>query len=106
MSERRQIDLARYCQDHRERFLAGGLGPEAYPLAIFRKRARIVARQIPWDFVVETDRGPMVGHAGDYLVTNHPDDDSGSDLWTISRERLEATYELVDTIETGWVDES
>ena len=48
----------------------------------------------------------MVGHAGDYLVTNHPDDDSGSDLWTISRERLEATYELVDTIETGWVDES
>jgi hypothetical protein len=35
----------------------------------------------------------MAGKAGDYLVTNHPDDDAGSDLWTISAERMDNTYE-------------
>jgi hypothetical protein len=59
----------------------------------FRKTARIIAVQMTESFIVRTDRGPMEGSAGDWLVTNHPDDDAGSDLWTISNERMQATYE-------------
>lgn len=63
------------------------------PLGVFRKKARIVGVQAGADFTVETDRGVMEGKAGDWLVTNHPDDDPGSDLWSISDERMKATYE-------------
>jgi hypothetical protein len=59
----------------------------------FRKTARILAVQQTLPFIVYTDRGPMQGAAGDWLVTNHPDDDPGSDLWTISAERMASTYE-------------
>lgn len=59
----------------------------------FRKSARILAIQMLEPFTVETDRGVMAGVAGDWLVTNHPDDDPGSDLWTISEDRMRATYE-------------
>jgi hypothetical protein len=60
---------------------------------VFRKRARVLAIQLAAAFTVETDRGVMSGIAGDWLVTNHPDDDPGSDIWTISDERMRATYE-------------
>lgn len=59
----------------------------------FRKRARILAVPMDEDFVVVTDRGPMNGVAGDWLATNHPDDDPGSDVWSISAERMANTYE-------------
>lgn len=61
-----------------------------------RKTARIVAVQLFEPFRVETDRGMMAGQPGDWLVTNHPDDDAGSDLWTISSARMRETYELVE----------
>jgi hypothetical protein len=61
----------------------------------FRKNARILAVLQTIPFLVYTDRGPMQGQAGDWLVTNHPDDDPGSDLWTISAERMASTYEPV-----------
>ena len=55
----------------------------AHPEALaYRKRSRILAIQMQAAFTVETDRGPMKGSAGDFLVTNHPEDDPGSDLWT------------------------
>jgi hypothetical protein len=66
----------------------------------FRKTARIVAIQMTEHFSVRTDRGPMEGSAGDWLVTNHPDDDPGSDLWTISDERMKATYEPAELAAT------
>ncbi len=59
----------------------------------FRKKARVLAVEMAADFTVETDRGVMQGHAGDWLVTNHPDDDPGSDVWSISQERMTSTYE-------------
>jgi hypothetical protein len=62
----------------------------------YRKRARIIAVQQDQPFIVYTDRGPMTGQAGDWLVTNHPEDDPGSDLWTISAERMANTYEEVE----------
>ena len=62
----------------------------------FRKKARIIAFQMTEPFTVETDRGVMVGQSGDWLVTNDPRDDPGSDLWTISAERMANTYEMVD----------
>lgn len=75
-----------------DKVLARGLGEVA------RKTARILAISIPHDFVVETDRGVMTGEPGDWLATNHPDDDPGSDLWVISDERFQATYTLVDDL--------
>jgi len=64
---------------------------------VARKTARILAVSVPHDFVVETDRGPMEGAPGDWLVTNHPDDDPGSDVWAISDARFQATYALDDS---------
>jgi hypothetical protein len=62
----------------------------------FKKRTRIVALLMLGPFVVETEHGPVSGNAGDWLATNHPDDDPGSDIWPISDKRLRATYtELV-----------
>lgn len=61
----------------------------------FRKTARIVAIQSAIPFTVETDRGVMQGKAGDWVVTNHPEDDEASDVWSISDERMRATYEEV-----------
>jgi hypothetical protein len=60
---------------------------------VYKKRARILAVQLDKPFIVYTDRGPMQGSPGDWLVTNHPDDDPGSDLWTISAERMANTYD-------------
>lgn len=62
---------------------------------VARKSSRILATRMEKPFVVETDRGPMTGVPGDWLVTNHPDDDAGSDLWSISDERFKATYEVL-----------
>lgn len=60
------------------------------------KTARIIAYQLSTPFIVNTDRGPMQGQPGDWLVTNHPDDDSGSDIWSISDDRMKATYEVAE----------
>jgi hypothetical protein len=76
-----------YKQGDRDALLANPSGQA------FRKTARIIAIQQEHPFIVYTDRGPMTGQAGDWLVTNHPDDDPGSDLWTISAERMAGTYE-------------
>ena len=62
-------------------------------VVVARKRSRIIAVQQKRPFTVETDHGTMRGEAGDYLVTNHPDDDDSSDIWPLSRERFEASYE-------------
>lgn len=78
-------------QSDRRAILRGDLGQ----LTTHRKKARIVAVRMTRPFTVETDRGVMAGVPGDYVVTNHPDDDPGSDLWTISAERMAATYEEV-----------
>lgn len=69
---------------------------------LMRKVARIIAVRIDRPFLVETDRGPQAGKPGDWIVTNHPDDDSGSDVWSISDERMRATYEAVPLGETAW----
>lgn len=81
--------MTHYRQADREALLVRY--PDARP---YRKRSRILARRIFEDFTVETDRGVMQGRAGDWLVTNHPDDDAESDLWSISDERMCSTYEL------------
>ena len=62
---------------------------------VFRKTARIVGVRINRPFTVETDRGVMTADTGDWLVTNHPDDDPGSDVWSISNDRMESTYNVV-----------
>jgi hypothetical protein len=81
---------AQYTQDDRQGIIDAvlhhGFG------GILRKHARIVALQENQPFTVETDRGTMRGEAGDWIVTNHPDDDSSSDVWSISDERMQATY--------------
>lgn len=79
-----------FTQADRERILT------ALHAADYRKTSRIVAIEMAVPFIVETDRGPMTGEPGDFLVTNHPDDDPSSDLWTISAERMAATYEPAD----------
>lgn len=79
-----------YVEELRRRVLAEGQG------AVMSKRARIVAVTVPHAFIVHTDRGPMEGAPGDWLVANHPDDDPGSDIWTISDERMQATYRLTE----------
>lgn len=62
------------------------------------KAARLVAvRQID-PFVVETAQGTMRGEAGDFLATNHPSDDPGSDVWPVSAERFHATYVPADPV--------
>jgi len=66
-----------------------------------RKTARIIGRRLTEPFLVYTDRGPMQGSPGDWLVTNHPDDDAGSDLWTISAERMANTYVPAPTPHPG-----
>lgn len=71
-------------------YLFGGHNME---VRTFTKRARIMAVQMTRPFIVYTDRGPMTGVAGDWLVTNHSEDDPGSDLWSISDERMQSTYD-------------
>lgn len=66
------------------------------PTIVARKKARIVALKMDEPFTVATDRGLMRAEAGDWLVTNHPDDDPGSDVWSISAERMANTYEEVE----------
>lgn len=65
----------------------------------FVKTARIVALRIATPFIVQTDRGPMRGQKGDWLVTNHPDDDEGSDIWSISDARMRSTYSTAREVE-------
>ena len=77
-----------FTQDDRPALLSDGNAITA------RKTARILAVQVDAPFMVHTDRGPMSGMPGDWLVTNHPDDDPGADLWSISDERMKATYEM------------
>lgn len=60
---------------------------------VFRKRARLCAIRMGVPFEVETDQGIVSGEVGDWLATNHPDDDPGSDVWVVSAERMAATYE-------------
>ena len=79
-----------YTQADRDRLLAS---PKKRR---FRKVATIEAVQLDHAFVVLTDRGPMEAKAGDWLVTNHPDEDPGYDLWSISDERMRSTYEEVE----------
>lgn len=90
--------MTHYTQDDRQRLIDAVL--EDAEGGVFRKASRIIAVQQTEPFTVETDRGPMTGQAGDWLVTNHPEDDAGSDLWTISAERMSGTYveepEIVD----------
>ena len=74
-----------------------GLPPPGNGRAIlYRKIARILAIRMDTPFEVETEHGIIGGEAGDYLATNHPADDPGSDMWPISAIRMEATYEPVD----------
>jgi hypothetical protein len=61
----------------------------------FRKTARIIAVKMDEAFLVYTEHGPIAGQKGDWLATNHPDDDPGSDIWPISAERMRNTYEPV-----------
>ncbi len=81
--------LRTFTQAHRATLLALEGASE------WRKTARIIAVQLDVRFVVETEHGVMAGHPGDWLATNHPDDDPGSDLWIISAERMKATYARV-----------
>lgn len=74
-------------QEHRDTLIADPTG------RVVRKRSRAIALQMHVPFTVETDRGLMRGEAGDWLMTNHPDDDPGSDLWSISDARFQQTYE-------------
>lgn len=60
---------------------------------VIRKRARAIAVKMDFPFSVVTSQGTMAGEPGDWLVTNHPDDDPGSDIWPVSAERMAATYE-------------
>jgi hypothetical protein len=64
----------------------------------FRKTARIIAVKQDKPFMVYTEHGPISGEPGDWLATNHPDDDPGSDIWPVSAERMTNTY---DTITDG-----
>jgi hypothetical protein len=77
-----------YTQDDRQELLDDG--------APFRKTARIVAVKQTEPFIVHTEHGPISGEAGDWLATNHPSDDPGSDIWPISAERMKNTYVSTD----------
>lgn len=67
------------------------------PAAIVaQKTARVIARTILAPFVVDTEHGQMLANAGDYLVTNHPDDDPSSDVWPVSAERFSRSYKEVE----------
>lgn len=79
--------MRHWTQAHRAAIAAD---PEA---RTYRKRSRIIAVRQTEDFSVDTDRGMMFGVAGDWLVTNHPDDDPGSDVWSISAVRMRNTYD-------------
>lgn len=61
--------------------------------SVYRKRARVIARRIERPFAVETAHGILHAESGDWLATNHDDDDPSSDIWPISDERMRATYE-------------
>lgn len=63
---------------------------------IAHKTARVVAIKLGHAFTVDTAHGQMVASPGDYLVTNHPDDDPSSDVWPVEAERFERTYQRHD----------
>lgn len=62
---------------------------------MFRKTARLLAVRMPGAFEVETEHGRIGGEPGDWIATNHPDDDASSDVWPISNERLSQSYEVI-----------
>lgn len=70
-------------------------GPDEH-VRVYRKNARVIARQMAVPFLCHTSQGDIRGEAGDWLVTNHPDDDAGSDVWPVSAERFAATYTVVE----------
>lgn len=86
--------MYRYTREAGRAMLVGAVG--RIGVATYRKTARIIATEIPHQFEVETDQGVIRGDAGDFLATNHPDDDPGSDVWPISAERMAATYRRVE----------
>lgn len=89
----------RFTQAHREALTAPAQGRpsefEGYIGGVFRKKSRVIAIRIVGPFEVETEHGVVTCHDG-WLATNHPDDDSGSDVWPISDERLRRTYDRFD----------
>jgi hypothetical protein len=82
---------------HRPSAASGYPEPDRSAVVVARKTARVLAIRLPYAFEVATDRGLMVAEKGDWLVTNHPDDDYHSDLWAISNDRWQGTYELVNS---------
>lgn len=58
----------------------------------FRKRARVLAVRMTRPFSVHTEHGRISGAPGDWLVTNHPDDDPAGDAWPVSAARFAASY--------------
>lgn len=91
------VKLSDLITDRPSRSLRDGLLAVAGRGDVYEKSARIVAVQMSGRFHVETDHGVMTGDAGDWLATNHPDDDSSSDVWPIGAARFAASYR-------PWVD--
>jgi hypothetical protein len=72
----------------RDSLVAGDFGPTQ----TVKKRARTIVVKMDQAFSVQTEHGTIAGERGDYLATNHPDDDPTSDVWPVSAERFNATY--------------
>lgn len=63
---------------------------------VARKRSRTVVVKIDSPFTVDTEHGNVIANAGDYLATNHPDDDPSSDVWPVSAERFNRSYKEIE----------
>lgn len=59
----------------------------------FRKRTLVTGVEATAHGIIETERGPMEYSAGDWLLTTI---EGPEQTWPVSREYLEANYELVD----------
>lgn len=92
-----QVDADGTCHYHQDYAAVLLVGAEEGTVIIARKTARIIARQLDHRFTVETDHGTVSAAAGDYIVTNHPDDDASStEVWPVSRARFEGSYVTLD----------
>ncbi len=58
----------------------------------YKKIVPTLAKQMKFDFKVETLEGIMEGKAGDYLCVGIPFED---EMWPVKREIFETTYEEV-----------